>query len=162
MIEQLSLLLATPIAKVILDKFYEGVGSELAKKAINELPKAVQDKIQKLGQFVWNQCLRQKADQTQPLLQQAADGSEVAQATLTKALHQVLDKNPGFAQEVHQLADEIQQIIQMKDCDAENVLNVFAGGTGQQFNNKEIHPHASVQQGTINNTHHHHYDSKPD
>jgi hypothetical protein len=50
---------------------------------------------------------------------------------------------------------EIHQVIQFEDCDAENVLNVFNGGTGQQFNNKEIQPNASVQQGTITNNHYH-------
>jgi hypothetical protein len=38
MIEQLSLLLATPIAKAILDKFYEGVGTKLGERAVELLP----------------------------------------------------------------------------------------------------------------------------
>ena len=38
MIEQIPLMLATPIAKAILDKFYEGVGSKLGEKAVELLP----------------------------------------------------------------------------------------------------------------------------
>jgi hypothetical protein len=49
MIEQLTLLLAAPIAKAILDKFYEGVGSKLGEKAVELLP----EKVKQLGQLVW-------------------------------------------------------------------------------------------------------------
>ena len=38
MLEQLTLLLATPIAKAILNKFYEDIGDKLAEKAVKLLP----------------------------------------------------------------------------------------------------------------------------
>ena len=53
--EQIPLLLATPIAKIVLDKFYEGTGSKLGEKAV-ELAVAP---IQKLGQVIWERlCSR--------------------------------------------------------------------------------------------------------
>ena len=58
MIEQLTVWLAAPIVKAILDKFYEGVGSKLGEKAVELLP----EKVQQLGQLVWNKCLRGKPD----------------------------------------------------------------------------------------------------
>ena len=35
MLEQLTLTLATPIAKAILNKFYKSIGDKLAEKAVN-------------------------------------------------------------------------------------------------------------------------------
>jgi hypothetical protein len=64
-----------------------------------------------------------------------------------------------FEKDIQTLVHEIYQVIQFEDCDAENVLNVF-GGTGQQFNNREIQPNASVQQGSITNNNY--YGVKPD
>ncbi|MDJ0650649.1 MAG: hypothetical protein QNJ60_18305 [Xenococcaceae cyanobacterium MO_188.B19] len=50
MIEPIGLLLATPIAKAILDNFYEGLGSKLGEKAVELMP----EKVKELGQLVWN------------------------------------------------------------------------------------------------------------
>jgi hypothetical protein len=71
MLETITLALATPIAKIILDKLYEGVGSKLGEKAI-EVAAAP---IQKLGQAVWNRCFKGKPE-TDQLLEAAAKGSE--------------------------------------------------------------------------------------
>jgi hypothetical protein len=56
MLDQLTLLLATPIAKAVLDKFYESAGSKLGEKAVELVP----DKVKQLGQLVWDKCLRDK------------------------------------------------------------------------------------------------------
>jgi hypothetical protein len=109
MLEPLPLLLATPIATAILNKFYEGVGSELAKKSVNDLPVAVKTKIQALGQFVWEKCLKRSKDpvQAEKLLQEAAKGSETAQTRLSNGLNQVFANDPALEQEVRVRADEI-------------------------------------------------------
>lgn len=56
MLETLPLLLATPIAKIILDKFYEGVGSKFGEKVVA----AATAPIQALGQLVWEKCFKGK------------------------------------------------------------------------------------------------------
>ncbi|MEX0268201.1 hypothetical protein AB3R30_03580 [Leptolyngbyaceae cyanobacterium UHCC 1019] len=48
MLEVITLALATPIAKIILDKLYEGMGSKLGEKVVG----AASAPIQKLGQAV--------------------------------------------------------------------------------------------------------------
>ncbi|WP_421658329.1 hypothetical protein [Leptothermofonsia sp. ETS-13] len=69
MLETIPLMLATPIAKIILDKFYEGMGSKLGEKVVE----AVSEPIQKLGQAVWNRCFKGKPG-TDRLLEAAAKG----------------------------------------------------------------------------------------
>ena len=102
MIEQLTLLLATPIAKAILDKFYEGVGSKLGEKAVELLP----EKVKQLGQLVWAKCLRGKPG-TDEMLQKAANGSAADQKKLADYVHQVLESDATLKQEAQKLADEI-------------------------------------------------------
>jgi hypothetical protein len=90
MLDQLTLLLATPIAKAVLDKFYESAGSKLGEKAVELVP----DKVKQLGQLVWDKCLRDKIGAGE-LVEQAANGSAQAQQTLTENLHTALDANDG-------------------------------------------------------------------
>ncbi|MGF1498145.1 MAG: hypothetical protein ACFB8W_15170 [Elainellaceae cyanobacterium] len=103
MLDQLTLVLATPIAKAILDKFYEGVGGKLGEKAVELIP----DKVKQLGQFVWDRCLRSKLN-TDKLLERAANGSTEDQEKLKKYLHKVLDADPTLRQEAQKLAEEIR------------------------------------------------------
>jgi hypothetical protein len=102
MIEQIQLLLAVPIAKVVLNKFYEGLGEKLAEKAVDLLP----EKVKKLGQLVWETCLQGKPG-ADNLLQKAANGSTVDQQRLTEYLHKVLESNHVLKKETKKLADEI-------------------------------------------------------
>ncbi|MBW4468047.1 MAG: hypothetical protein KME07_21690 [Pegethrix bostrychoides GSE-TBD4-15B] len=102
MIEQITLLLATPIAKAVLDKFYEGIGSELSKKAVEKLP----EKVKQLGKLIWEKCLRGKPG-TDQLLQSAAAGSAADQQKLAEYLHTVLDKDASLKAEAQKLAEEI-------------------------------------------------------
>jgi hypothetical protein len=126
MIEQISLLLAKPIVKIILDKFYDGVGSKLGELAVEKFP----EKVKQLGQLVWEKCLRGKTD-TDKLLEGATNGSEEEQKKLEAHLSEILKSDLGFNQEVKQLATEIYQAIQ--EVDAHNVQQVF-GGQGLQVN----------------------------
>jgi uncharacterized protein YpuA (DUF1002 family) len=132
MIEQLTLVLATPIAKAILDKFYEGVGKKLGEKAVDLLP----EKVKQLGQLVWEKCLRGKPG-TDDLLQKAANGSAEDEQKLTEYLHRVLENDPELKQQVQKIADEIHQQIQIDDVVGKNVQQVF-GGKGEQFNNENV------------------------
>jgi hypothetical protein len=138
MLDQLTLVLATPIAKAILDKFYEGVGSKLGEKAVELLP----DKVKKLGQLVWERCLRGKPDTAQ-LLEQAANGSVEAQTKLKQDLHKVLDTDKSLSQAVQPLVTEIIQTIQT-NVDAKNVQQIF-GGQGLMVTEKQDQPIIQIQ-----------------
>jgi hypothetical protein len=102
MIEQLPLLLATPIAKAVLGKFYESLGSKLGEKAVELLP----EKVKQLGQLVWEKCLRGKPG-TEEVLQKAANGSAADQEKLAAYLRQVLERDDTLRQEAQKIAEEI-------------------------------------------------------
>ena len=124
MIEQITLLLATPIAKAVLDKFYEGIGSELSKKAVEKLP----EKVKQLGNLIWEKCLRGNPG-TDQLLQKAADGSVEDQQKLTEYLHTVLEKDASLKAEAQKLADEIHLEIHN---DSSSMIQNNYGGTNYQ------------------------------
>jgi hypothetical protein len=128
-ITTITLFLATPIAKVILDKFYEGVGTKLGEAAVEKLPGAVKKKIQQLGQLVWGKCLQKANDQEQAkqLLEAAAKGDENAQKNLVAGVNQVLDADADLKKEVEQIAAEIHQQINIGEMNGGEVWNVFGG-----------------------------------
>lgn len=128
MIEQISIALATPIAKSIFDKFYEGVGSKLGEQAVEKLP----EKVKQLGQLVWDKCLRNKPD-TIKLLERAANNSTEDQQELTEYLHRALNLDSLLKHKVEELVHDIYQIIQANKVEARNVLNI-SDGMAQQIN----------------------------
>ncbi len=129
MIEPIGLLLATPIAKAILDNFYEGLGSKLGEKAVELMP----EKVKELGQLVWNKCLRNKPDKDN-LLQKAANGSAEDQKKLTEYLHQALENDSILQEQVQKLAEEIHLEITNNDIQARNVQNVTGQAQALQVN----------------------------
>ena len=138
----LTLLLATPIAKLVLDKFFEGAASKLGEQAIEALPQTVKDSVQRLGQLLWHQGLSQKPN-GEALLTEAAAGSVVHQTELKVAIEEML-KDPTLAQNAQQLATEIYQTISIHHQDGKNVMNVF-GGQGLQVNEKQDQPIIQIQ-----------------
>jgi hypothetical protein len=159
-ITTISLLLATPIAKVILEKFYEGAGTKLGEMVVEKLPGVVQEKIQRLGQLVWGKCLLKANDQEQAkkLLEAAAKGDENAQKNLVQGVNQVLDADAGLKHEVERLAAEIHQQINIEEMNGGEVWNVFGGKAEKNefIDNKA--PIIKDNTGTINIT----YGAKPD
>ncbi len=143
MLQSLTLVLATPIVKAILDKFYEGVGSKLGEKAVERLPDALKQKVKHLGQLVWEKCLRGKPG-SDTLLQQAAQGSADDQKKLAEYLHKVLEADTTLKQQIQPLAAEIQQVIQFDDVNATNVQQIFAG-QGLQVNSPQEQPIIQIQ-----------------
>jgi hypothetical protein len=139
MIEQLPLLLATPIAKAILDKFYEGIGSKLGERAVELLP----EKVKQLGQLVWERLLRGKPN-VEVLLQNAANGIADDQKKLAEYVHERLDTDATLKQEAQTIAAEIHQEIHMGDVKAKNVLQVF-GGQGLMVNEAQSQPIIQIQ-----------------
>lgn len=125
MMESISLLLATPIVKVILNKFYEGVGSNLAEKAVALLPK----KVEHLGQIIWERCLKGKPGAEQ-LLKRSADGSAEDQKKLENFLEAFLEKNTSLKEEVKVIAEEIN--IEIQHDSSSMTQHVHSGGVGYQ------------------------------
>lgn len=125
MLDSITLALATPIAKIILDKFYEGTGSKLGEKAVE----LASGSIQKLGELVWGRCLQRAddKDQAQRLLQAAADGVVEAQKDLAIGVNQVLDGDPVLSEQAKAIATEIHQQIQIGEMSGGEVWNVFGG-----------------------------------
>jgi hypothetical protein len=139
MLEQIPLLLATPITKIILDKLYEGVGSKLGEKVVA----AATVPIQKLGQLVWNRCFKGKPG-TDQLLEVAAKGSEPELNKVREYLLKEME-NPQFVEAVKPIAQEIYQVlVQFDDINAKNVQQVF-GGQGLQVNEKQDQPIIQIQ-----------------
>ncbi|MBE9064387.1 hypothetical protein [cf. Phormidesmis sp. LEGE 11477] len=142
MIDQLTVTLAIPIVKVILDKLYEGAGSKLGEKAV-ELA-AVH--IQKLGQIVWNRCFKGRPGSDEVLVA-AAEGVEPALQQMRDSLLFELEK-PDFINMVEPIVQEIHRtIVQVDNTSARNLQQNF-GGQGLQVNN----PNSQVVQAGDNNT----------
>ena len=147
MLETITLALATPIAKIILDKLYEGLGSKLGEKAVE----VAAVPIQKLGQAVWNRCFKSKPG-TDQLLEAAAKGSEPE----LKQIHDYLleeMKKPEFIGMVQPLAEEVYQAINIKQMNGGEVWNV-SGGKAEKNEFKDIHAPIlkDVTSSTINIT----------
>jgi hypothetical protein len=143
--------LAAPIAKIILDKLYEGAGSKLGEKVV-ELASAP---IQKLGQAVWNRFRgKPGADK---VLEAAAKASEPELKQIRDYLLKEME-NPEFVSMVQPIAQEIYCVMmQMDEVNAENVQRNARDG----FQN--IGTQGSIFQGlkdspiNITNTTNHNY-----
>lgn len=123
MLETIPLLLATPIAKIILDKLYEGMGSKLGEKVVE----AASAPIQKLGQAVWNRCFKGKPG-AEKVLEAAAKGSEPELKQVRDYLLKEME-NREFVGMVQPIAQEIHQVIvQMDDVNAKNVQQIAGDG----------------------------------
>ena len=139
MLEVITLALATPIAKIILDKLYEGMGSKLGEK-VAEVASAP---IQKLGQAVWNRCFKGKPG-TEKTLEAAAKGSEPELKQMRDYLLKEME-NPEFVGMVQPIVREIHQVlVQMDDVNAKNVQQIF-GGQGVQVNERQDQPIVQIQ-----------------
>ena len=137
----LTLLLATPIAKVVMDKFFEGAATKLGEQAVELWPAKVQKAVQRLGELIWQRGLSRKPN-AEALLTEAAAGSTADQQTLKAAIDEVL-ADPTLAQEAQQLATEIYQTISIVQ-EGKNVMNVL-GGQGLQVNEKQDQPILQIQ-----------------
>ena len=150
MLETLSLAAATAIAKIVLDKFFEGAGEKLEETATNlgsaTVTKA-HEKIQQLGSLVWQRCFKGKGADVEQLPEKAAE-DEAEQQKMAEYLNGVLEQSGEFTDEVKQIAGEIHQVLfEMKDINARNVMQVM-GGQGLQVND----PQSQVIQAGDNNT----------
>lgn len=122
MMLDLTLWLATPIAQVVMDKFFGSAASKLGEQTIDGLPQKVKDGVQRLGQLLWQRGLSQKPN-GEALLQQAAAGSVTHQQELKDAIAEIL-ADSQVVQQAQQLATEIYQTTTIAHQEGENVMNV--------------------------------------
>lgn len=126
----------------------EGSIGKLGEK----LTEATLKKMEALRQKIW-QKLRDKP-QAENAIKAVQNGSEAELGQIIQALQAEMAADPQFAQEVHQLA---QQIINIESIDGRNIQNIY-GGQGLQVND----PNQPVFQIQGNPTIHFGAQSKPD
>ncbi|MGD1857304.1 MAG: hypothetical protein ACFB2W_23970 [Leptolyngbyaceae cyanobacterium] len=136
--EAITLAAATALAKIVLDKFFDGAGQKLEETAVNlggTVVEKANAKILQLGNLIWQRCFKGKPDGVAELPEQAAQsGAEAEQQKLADYLNKVLEQEDDFTKEVKQIAGELHQVMfEMKDINARNVQQVM-GGQGLQVN----------------------------
>jgi hypothetical protein len=128
MLEVIPLALATPIAKTILNKLYEGVGSKLGERAVA----AATAPIQKLGQVVWERCFKGKPG-TDKLLEAAAQGAKPELKQVQDYVMKAME-SPAFVELVKPSAQEIHQVLVRVEAENARNLQIVSGGQGLQVN----------------------------
>ena len=139
MIEILTLTLANPLAKLLVEKFAEGSATKLGELAVEVLPAQIQAQIQKLGQFLWDRGLKDHP-QGQILLEEAAQGQAEG---LAAVVDQLLQQHPSLGQEVQPLVQTLCQSLSIEQT-GQNVMNVL-GGQGLQVNATQEQPIIQIQ-----------------
>lgn len=131
MLDVISLAAATAIAKIVLEKFYEGAGSKLGETVVEK----ASDTVQQLGNLVWEKCFKGKPNDVAQLPQQAAQPeAQAEQQKLAAYLGQVLKQDTDWTSQARQLADEIHQVIvTLENVTGRNVQQNF-GGQNLQVN----------------------------
>ena len=110
--EPITTSIAVFLSKIVLDKFYEGVGSRLGEKVVE---KAIAP-IEKLGQLLWDRCFKGNPE-TKQLLEKVelkdSQAIEMLKSYLGKAL-----ENPQLKAEVEPIVQQIHQTIVQVDDDS--------------------------------------------
>ncbi|MCV3212191.1 hypothetical protein OGM63_01385 [Plectonema radiosum NIES-515] len=112
------------------------------EKTIEKLTEATLTKINDLRKKIWQKFRGNLKAET--ALAAAEKGSKPDLETVTAYLKQAMDYDNQFAQEVQNLAKEIQQEINIGKIQGQNVQNVY-GGEAEQYNVNN--PNAPVIQG---------------
>ncbi len=133
MLEALSLTAATALAKIVLDKFFDGAGQKLeetATKLGGTVIEKANEKIMQLGDLIWQRCFKDKGiDQR---LDAAAKGSEDDIKVLKDYIDKAIEASDDFAKEVEQVADDLHQVVfNMNDMNADSVQQNFGGNNNQ-------------------------------
>ncbi|MDV3352120.1 hypothetical protein QGP82_25820 [Leptothoe sp. LEGE 181152] len=133
MLEALSLTASTALAKIVLDKFFDGAGQKLeetATKLGGTVVEKANEKILQLGNLVWQRCFKGKGiDQR---LEAAAEGSETDIKVLKDYIDQEIEASDDFSREVEQIAGDLHQVVfNMNDMNADSVQQNFGGNNNQ-------------------------------
>ena len=117
---------ASAIATLAFTKAFE--------KSIEKFTEATWNKIDALRKRIWQKFSGNQAAQN--ALTAAEKGSQQDLDLVAQHLGQEMKCDTSFAQDVQNLAREIQQEINIGEMQVENVQNVY-GGQGNQYNNKD-------------------------
>ncbi|MGF1522619.1 MAG: hypothetical protein ACFBSF_09920 [Leptolyngbyaceae cyanobacterium] len=134
-------LTAAMIAELAFKKALETGAGEVAKKYSGEALKLIDTLYQKIRDRLMNN------PDAEPVVTAIEAGQSTDIEPVVPYLQAVMADDPDFADEIRQLA---QQINNIDGIEGRNVQNVF-GGQGQQFNTENVNEGATVQQGTITN-----------
>jgi hypothetical protein len=134
------------IAALAFTKFLESSAGEAAK----QLTPAVINKIDTLRQKIWHKLRGiPEVDELNATVEGGGQVTEQQIKLLTPHLEAVMKADTSFAEEVRQLASEINQEINIGEILGENVMNVY-GGSAVQINNPNAPVIQGVTGGTIN------------
>lgn len=140
MTEPITLTVGT-IAALAFTKFLESSAGEAAKK----LTPTVLDKIDALRTRIWNRLRGiPEIDELNATVEKGELVTDQQIKLLTPHLEAAMKEDDAFAQEVRQLASEINQDINIGEILGENVQNVY-GGSAVQIND----PKAPIFTGDI-------------
>ena len=129
------------IAALAFTKFLESSAGEAAK----QLTPAVINKIDTLRQKIWHKLRGiPEVDELNATVESGGKVTEQQIKLLTPHLEAVMKADKSFAEEVQQLASEINQEINIGEILGENVMNVY-GGSAVQIND----PKAPIFTGDI-------------
>ena len=122
--------------------FTTAVG-KLTESSTEDMRQQLGKKLQNIKQLIGNKFQgRGKA-----ALARADQGDKTDIETVTSYLGVAMAEDPGFAQQVRSLAQDIQQVIKIDQVQGQNVQNVF-GGEANQVNS----PDGPVIMGGSGNT----------
>lgn len=136
------------IAALAFTKFLETSAGEAAK----QLTPAVLNKMAALRQKIWIKLRGiPEVDELNATVEKDGKVTEQQIKLLTPHLESAIKGDEAFAQEIRQLASEINQDINIGEILGENVMNVY-GGSAVQINNPNAPVIQGVSGGTINIT----------
>ena len=136
------------IAALAFTKFLETSAGEAAK----QLTPAVLNKMAALRQKIWTKLRGiPEVDELNATVEKDGKVTEQQIKLLTPHLESAIKGDEAFAQEIRQLASEINQDINIGEILGENVMNVY-GGSAVQINNPNAPVIQGVSGGTINIT----------
>lgn len=148
MIEALALPAATALAKIVLDKFFDGAGKKLeetATKLGGTVVETANKKIMQLGELVWQRCFKGKGQDVDKRLEAAAQGSEADIQVLKDYIDKALADSDDFSKEVEQVAGDLHQVVfEINDVNAQNVQQNF-----DRQNTQVNAPNATVKNYSI-------------
>jgi MinD-like ATPase involved in chromosome partitioning or flagellar assembly len=100
--------------------------SKVIEKTAETLTTTVLNKLNQLREKIWQRFKgNQKLEQTLAKAQQ--EGSKADVDLITAYLQVAMDTDPKFAQDIQQLAQEINQEINIDKIEGRNVQNVYGG-----------------------------------
>lgn len=122
------------IAQTALNKFIESGAGELGKSFASGSSEKIRQKVQQLGEFVW-QRLRGKPEVVAVLPGVEQSDPQAVQEFKGQVEQVLQDENDDFTKRVRELVTEIHQEIQ-SEVQAKNSQQIF-GGQGLQVNDPQ-------------------------